>query len=182
MRPASGPSRPDPRALLVIAALLLIARVGLGVRESRTPPEALERVRWRPIPGAVDEARRAGRPLLYDFTAAWCPPCRRMQHEIFADERGAGVLNSQFVPVRVLDRTREEGTNTPEVDALQRRFHVSVFPTLVVTAPDGGEPVTIEGYPGREAVMRGLVSAAMAVRMQAHRHAIPFPSADTGGR
>jgi thiol:disulfide interchange protein len=163
-RRLEGSTRGVPRALLVIAGALLVARVATGIYEERHPPAAHDLVKWRPIGVALAEARASGRPLLYDFTAEWCPPCRLMEREVFADEHAARTIETSFVPVRVLDRAREEGRNPPEVASLQARFGVTAFPTLVVVGADGGSPSVIEGYPGKVALMRQLVEAGVKSR------------------
>lgn len=157
--PAStgGSTRRMPRWLLLLTLILIAARVVTGIREDRSPPERPELVQWRTPATGLAEARRTGRPLLYDFTADWCTPCRKMQSEVFADERSAQAINTMFVPVRVLDRMREDGSNIPEVAELQHRFGVDAFPTLVIVRPDAGEPVSIDGYPGKTALMSQLV-------------------------
>ncbi|MEK7270644.1 MAG: thioredoxin family protein [Planctomycetota bacterium] len=156
----AGPTGRDPRALLVLAAALLVARVVLGIHENRNPPPRPDLVRWRPAATAEAEARAQGRPLLYDFTAEWCGPCRAMEHQVFADAEGAAFINGRFVPVRVQDRQREEGRNPPLVDSLQARFHITGFPTLGVVPPQGGEPVTLDGYAGKSITLTRLAEAA----------------------
>lgn len=156
----AGPTRGDPRGLLAVAAALLVVRVILGIHESHNPPLRPDLVRWRPAATAAAEARAQGRPVLYDFTAEWCAPCRAMEREVFADAEGAAFINGRFVPVRVLDRQREQGRNPPLVDSLQARFHVTGFPTLVVVPPRGGEPVTLDGYAGKGATLTRLAEAA----------------------
>ena len=66
-----------------------------------------------------------------------------------------------FLPVRVLDRMREDGRNAPAVDSLQRRFRVSSFPTLVVVPHGGGDPVVIVGYEGKRSTIQRLRAAQM---------------------
>jgi len=169
MPPASEPrlagsSRATPPLLLGIAMVLLILRVAAGIHESRHPSGSVDLVEWRPAEDAGARARSLGRPILYDFTADWCSPCQVMAREVFADRQAARAISTQFVPVRVLDRTHEEGRNPPDVAALQARYHVQAFPTLVIASPDGGDPIVIEGYPGRGALLQQLTRAGVKTR------------------
>jgi len=154
------PTRATPRIMLYVAGGLLLARIGLGVW-LREKPVARDLVNWQPVAGAETAARRAGQPVLYDFTAEWCPPCRTLGTEVFDDKKAAEMINAGFHPVRVVDQTRESGRNTAEVAALQRKYKVNGFPTLVIVPLErGSPPVIIRGYPGRRAVLKALEAAA----------------------
>ena len=163
--PRTGSSRNTPRILWMLAIGFLVLRVATGWYESRNAPRTVELVEWQPIEAATDKARASGKPILYDFTADWCPPCHAMAREVFADRKSASTINSMFVPVRVLDRQREDGRNAPDVAALQQRYQVEAFPTLVVVSP-GGRPEKIEGYPGRSKLVEELARLGVMARMQ----------------
>jgi len=60
------------------------------------------------------------------------------------------------VPVRVIDRQLEDGWNAPAVAALQERFKIGDFPTLVVAEADGRVIATLKGGRSRRAVIEFL--------------------------
>ena len=159
-----GSTRFDPSWLLLVAAALLLARVGWGVWESYNPPKRAEKVAWVEFEQAEALARASGKPILYDFTAEWCPPCNAMKSELFSDEKHARAIARVLVPVRVLDRQREEGRNAAWVDSLQRAYAVDGFPTLVVYSPKTGRSQRSIGYGGTDATLRWMSQSAFAVQ------------------
>lgn len=171
-RDATGSSRPWPRILMIAAGALLVARIGTGIWEEQHPaapverpgqPAAKELVEWQPLAGAEAAARALNKPILYDFSAEWCGPCKLMSAEVFADAKSAEQINTRFVPVRVVDRTQEDGRNVPEVRALLDRFNIDAFPTIVVYSPVTGRRESMTGYGGRDRMMVKLAQALAAV-------------------
>lgn len=115
-------------------------------------------VSWQPREKAAALAVASRRPVLYDFTAAWCGPCHMLDRD-WSDAGIAESVNSDFVPARVVDRQREDGRNPPDIEELHRRFGISAFPTLVATTPDGRVLGKLEGYPGREGLVKFLADS-----------------------
>ena len=150
-KPPSGPQRRIPRTLLWIAGAAVILRIVVAIADRGHPSDETGGglVRWQPLASAPGLAAASRKPLLYDFTAAWCPPCHRLDAEAWTDAQVALRVSSGFVPARVVDRQREDGSNTPVIANLQRRYGISAFPTLVAADASGKEIARMEGYAGR---------------------------------
>jgi thiol:disulfide interchange protein DsbD len=141
---ARNDQRAIPLWLLVLAAVLLVARVV----SYATKEKVADQVHWLSIEEGIERARATDKRILYDFTADWCVPCHQLDAAVFQDVQLARAINESFVPVRVVDRKQEEGRNTPEVAALQKRYAVNGFPTLVFADADGTERARMEGFSG----------------------------------
>ncbi len=150
-------SRLSPVLLWVLLAAALL-RIVTAVMD-RPGVEGGGLVRWQPHENAAALARTSGKPVLYEFSAAWCGPCKRLDRE-WEDPGIAARVNGSFVPARVIDRLREDGSNTPEVADLQRRFEIMGFPALVAATPDGRLLGKLEGYGGRARLEKFLENPA----------------------
>ena len=134
-----------PLWLPIVAAALIVARIISSHYEVKS---AVDLVRWVPVDRAERLAAAMHKPIFYEFSAEWCGPCHVMEHEVFRDQRLAALINERFIPVRLIDRQREEGHNPPDVARLQSLYRVEGFPTIVV-ARAGAAPQKVFGYAGR---------------------------------
>lgn len=82
----------------------------------------------------LQEARQQGKPVLIDFYADWCIPCKELDKFTFS-QKEVVKLARNFVMLKV-DLTKG---NSPEAKALKKRFNIKGVPTLVFLHPDGSE-------------------------------------------
>jgi thiol:disulfide interchange protein DsbD len=115
------------RALRLTAAVLLLAA---GVAFA-IPPRHGAGVSWTPYDEkAIAAARESGKPVVIDFYADWCLPCKELDEKTFNDPRVA----------RELDRfVRIKGDLTSPDNKLADRYHIVGVPTIVFLDGRGTE-------------------------------------------
>jgi thiol:disulfide interchange protein DsbD len=89
---------------------------------------------------ALAVARESRRPVLIDFQAEWCLPCRKMERTTFVDPAFVDVARA-FATLKA-DVTEQDDVAT----TLMRRFAVNGVPTYVLLAADGREAQRFEGF------------------------------------
>lgn len=83
---------------------------------------------------ALQQAVAEGKPVVIDFYADWCLPCKELEANTFSDPRVARAFEG-IVALKA-DLTRDED---PAVQAVKRRFNIVGVPTIVFLDSTGRE-------------------------------------------
>lgn len=144
-----------PRIVWIVCLSLLVLRIALSVYEFAHPAARQPSVAWidaaNPEPNKAKKKRR-----LYEFYAAWCNPCERLERDVMTNAEIREYIEGNFCPIRVVDRQREDGHNDKLVSDLQKRYRVFAFPTIVATKEDGEALGSLVGNSSSLAVYRFL--------------------------
>jgi thioredoxin:protein disulfide reductase len=110
---------------------LLIAVLLVGSWALRGPG-----VSWQPYSEEVlAAARRRHKPVIMDFTATWCSPCRELEEITFHHPEIVKKTAQEFVMVRV-DLTKK---GDPQYARLVQEYKVKGVPTVVFLDAQGRE-------------------------------------------
>jgi thiol:disulfide interchange protein len=151
-----------PRVFLLVAAAMIVLRVGLTVNDFLNPAPARASVQWhnaKEFAGSSEPEiiKASGKKLiLYEFYADWCSPCTRLEQDVMTNDEIRSTIEKNFVSIRVTDRLKEDGKNDRLVADLQRRYRIFAFPTVVAVGADGESKGTLVGNSSSMAVYRFL--------------------------
>jgi thiol:disulfide interchange protein DsbD len=116
-----------------VGVLMILLGIGAVVAPRfMVPPEGIE---WTPFAHEqLAEATGNGMPVIVDFSAAWCIPCKELDHYTFATPT---VVERAHAFVTLKADLTESGS--PAVKAIKEQFGVLGVPTVIFLAPDGTE-------------------------------------------
>jgi thiol:disulfide interchange protein DsbD len=130
-----GSTRPFPTRyprILKWSVTVLFVAFSLWVQ---SPPKPEAQLVWEPYSvAAIEQAARDGKPVIIDFYADWCPPCRELDARVFSREAVVNELD-RFVRLRA-DLTDQNSLANAKIS---ERHSVAAFPTVAFFGSDGRE-------------------------------------------
>lgn len=127
-----------PVWFIVIVCWLLSFRVYAKLTQAAAPVG--KGVAWVSPEQCEALLKRPGGPgkdlILYEFTADWCPGCKKRERVYFRAPSVISEINNNFIPVRV-DLTTEQLSELPATKLLTDKFEVSSIPYSVITLSTG---------------------------------------------
>ena len=95
------------------------------------------------IEEASAHAVASNRPILIDFWAAWCAPCKVMEQEVYSTAEFQQATE-RFLPVKI---------DFDKKTALARKYNVEALPTIVFADSYGNELFRYRGYVGAKTLL-----------------------------
>lgn len=97
----------------------------------------LEKVKWQPsLAAALREADKTGKPVMADFYAVWCMPCKILDEHVYPSSEFAKVAKDWIVVKIDAEKETE----------LAQLYEIKAFPTTIFFKPDGSVFERQEGF------------------------------------
>lgn len=132
------------RALRIACASILLVG-GVTAAAFAVPRKSGSELSWQPFEASALVS--PGQPVIIDFYADWCIPCKELDAKTFSDPRVAAEL-SRFKRVKA-DLTLPDDPKTQE---LTRQYRIVGVPTVVFLDSNGAEAAAqrLTGFEGPE--------------------------------
>ena len=122
------------RISTLVALVLCACSIPSTITRAQTRSTSIT---WnRSFSSGLKEAQKTGKPVLLDFTASWCPPCREMEREVWPDSQVV-VSSERFVCVSI-DVDMNEG--------IAMKYGAQSIPLIVLADPWGNVIGRHAGY------------------------------------
>jgi thiol:disulfide interchange protein DsbD len=132
---------------IVIGVLLLVAGIAFAI-----PREHGTGVQWEKYDASkLAAARAAGKPVVIDFYADWCLPCKELDEKTFIDPRVVKELD-RYVRLKA-DLTAAEDAATKE---LTKQYGIISVPTIIFIDGGGNEAASarLNGFEPADAFLK----------------------------
>ena len=104
-----------------------------------TTKESAGKIAWvTDFDKALAQAKQENKPVLVDFYADWCGPCKMMDKQTYTDAAVISEMNN-WINVKI---------DVDKNEALSKRYDISAIPTTVLLSPDGKTISSKTGFIG----------------------------------
>ncbi len=116
---------------------------------STTLPGEKSELKWKKLDAGLVEAKRANKVILMDVYTDWCKWCKKLDSDVYGNDKVAKVLNKEFVLVKINAESSSpvtyKGRTSSEME-LAQALGVNGYPTIFFLDQDG-EPInSLGGY------------------------------------
>ncbi|MFC1924627.1 thioredoxin family protein [Chloroflexota bacterium] len=121
--------------LLLVLALLLLTAANCTTNNGETGES---KVNWLySWSEAVSRAQTENKPIMIDFYADWCPPCKQLDSDTYSDDALGAFLNDNFICIK---------SNVDHDNLHEYYSGIEVIPTIIFASPEGIEFGRMVGY------------------------------------
>jgi thiol-disulfide isomerase/thioredoxin/YHS domain-containing protein len=114
--------------LIFAGRVMVVAAAFLSVTLQASAQNSIQWV--HSLSEAQAKAKAENRVVLVHFWSTTCPPCRKLEANVFPDPQFAQSVNAGFVPVKV---------NINDEKDIARRYRIRRIPTDLFLTPEGAE-------------------------------------------
>lgn len=133
-------SRAGSIALFVLLTFLAVSFITAGETGG---------VQWNSFPTDTVVVKKEKKKILVDVYTNWCGWCKKMDREVYGDQRVADYLNKAFISVKLNAESPStityRGKQTTET-AFAQSFGVSGYPTTLFLEPNGDLITALPGF------------------------------------
>ncbi|MES2331187.1 MAG: thioredoxin fold domain-containing protein [Bacteroidota bacterium] len=105
------------------------------------------------------KAKQQNKYIFVDCYTTWCPPCKKMDEEVYTSNKAGAYFNENFICVKVqMDKTNLDDSITRSwyktADMLADNYGVNAYPTFLFFDPSGNPVHKLTGYRNTEAFIQ----------------------------
>jgi thiol:disulfide interchange protein DsbD len=133
-----------------VCSLVLVFMAGCSESKQHEGNGSEEKIKWiHSETEGLALSKQENKPVLIDFYADWCPPCKQMDKVTFQDK---GVIDEldRFVAIKA-DMSRPSSPG----QAAGKKYGISAYPTFILLDSQGRKK-TIVGYTPPKEFLKAL--------------------------
>lgn len=133
------------RRLMGVTVVVLALTVAAACLAAPSP------IKWgNSLDKGLATAKTSSKVVLADFATSWCGWCKKLDSDVYPNAKVTKIIDDHFVPVK-LDGDKEK--------ALDTKYKVTGYPTIVILDGDGAVLKKIVGYMPVDAFLAELKDA-----------------------